>query len=191
MREENLIYKYQTLKKQVNPHFLFNSLNTLSELIYTDTKRADQYIQKLAATYRYILEQEENQLITLEEELRFVTYYFDLQKERLGDKIELKVQIDNPAGYNILPVSLQGLVENALKHNLASTQHPLRISIRRESDFIIVTNPIQRKAILDDSTETGLKNLAERIKLMMDKEMIVIKENNNFIVKLPITEVHA
>ncbi|MCD7938324.1 MAG: histidine kinase [Tannerellaceae bacterium] len=191
VREENLIYKYQTLKKQVNPHFLFNSLNTLSELIYTDTKRADQYIQKLAATYRYILEQEENQLITLEEELRFVTYYFDLQKERLGDKIELKVQIDNPAGYNILPVSLQGLVENALKHNLASTQHPLRISIRRESDFIIVTNPIQRKAILDDSTETGLKNLAERIKLIMDKEMIVIEENNNFIVKLPITEVHA
>ena len=91
LREENLKYKYRTLKTQVNPHFLFNSLNTLSEIIYEDTRKADNYIQQLASIYRYILDNEETDLIPLKEEIRFVNRYFSLQKERDGEKIQLEI----------------------------------------------------------------------------------------------------
>lgn len=136
LREENLKYKYRTLKTQVNPHFLFNSLNTLSEIIYVDTKKADNYIQQLAGIYRYILDHEETDLISLKDELKFVSRYFDLQKERDGDKIQLEMNIRDAEKYSIVPISLQILVENALKHNSISEENPLKIVIHNEEDSL-------------------------------------------------------
>lgn len=189
LREENLKYQYKTLKTQVNPHFLFNSLNTLSELVYEEPKKADSYIQKLSSIYRYILDNEETDLVPLEKEITFITNYFQLQQERDGDKISLDIDIPNIGKYKIVPVSLQTLVENALKHNSASENNPLKINIYEEELFIVVSNNIQRKNTLDNSYGTGLSNLKKRIKLITGKEMIVSRENNKFIVKIHVIDI--
>jgi two-component system LytT family sensor kinase len=186
LREESLKYKYRTLKSQVNPHFLFNSLNTLSELIYSDVKRADNYIQKLSGIYRYILDNEENDLVPLEKELNFIKEYFELQKERDDDKISLEIDIKETDGYMIIPVSLQLLIENALKHNSISIEKPLRIKITNNENYIIISNIIQRKNIMNNSTHKGLLNLSERVKLVLNKELIVKEEKGAYIVQLPI-----
>ncbi|MDR2039078.1 MAG: histidine kinase [Bacteroidales bacterium] len=186
LREENLKYKYRTLKTQVNPHFLFNSLNTLSELVYVDAKKADNYIHKLAGIYRYILEHEETDLIPLDEELEFVKQYFELQKERAGNSILLDMDVENASQFNIIPISLQILVENALKHNSASEENPLKICIDNNDGYIIVSNNMQRKSILNDSPGTGLVNLEQRTKLITGREIIRSQENGLFIVKLPV-----
>lgn len=185
--EEALKYKYRNLKAQVNPHFLFNSLNTLSEIVYVDAKKADSYIQKLAGIYRYILEHEETDQVTLSEELEYVSSYFDLQKERDGNKIRLDISVDDTSKFKIIPVSLQILVENALKHNSASEENPLDISIYKEGEaYIVVSNPIRKRTTMTGSHGTGLVNLKERVKQITGKEMIVQTDNNQFTVKLPI-----
>ncbi len=186
LREENLKYKYRTLKTQVNPHFLFNSLNTLSEIVYEDARKADNYIQKLAGIYRYILEHEETDLIPLNEEIEFVKQYFDLQKERAEGKVFLNIDFIDATRFKIIPVSLQILLENALKHNSMSEENHLRIHIGDGNGYVTVTNVVQKKNILDDSPGTGLSNLKERVKLITGKEMIVNQENHLFLVKLPL-----
>jgi two-component system, LytTR family, sensor kinase len=186
LREENLKYKYRNLKSQVNPHFLFNSLNTLSELVYDDAKKADDYIQKLSGIYRYILENEETDLISLKEELEFIRQYFYLQKLRDQDKIFMEIDVHGEEEFKIIPVSLQLLVENALKHNSMSREKPLVIKIFCGDDDVIVSNTIQRKNILENSTQKGLSNLKERVRLIMGRELIVIEDSNQFVVKLPI-----
>jgi two-component system, LytTR family, sensor kinase len=187
--EANLKYRYNTLKSQINPHFLFNSLNTLSEIVYVDPKKADSYIQKLSGIYRYILENEENDFVSLKDELRFVEEYFSLQKERDNGKISLKIELQHPERYKIIPVSLQLLVENALKHNLVSMENPLVIHIFGDEDAVIVSNALQKKNILESPTHTGLSNLQERVKLITGKELFVSEENNQFIVKMPVIRV--
>lgn len=190
LQEETLKYKYKNLKAQVNPHFLFNSLNTLSEIVYVNARRADHYIQKLAGIYRYILDHEDTDRVPLQEELEFVTAYFDLQKERDGNKVHLDISIDNINQFKIIPISLQILVENALKHNSASDGDPLVISITgNNGEYIVVSNPIRKRTTLNSSHGTGLTNLKERVKLIIGKEMIIETKNNRFTVKLPIMKV--
>src|SRR5690554_309385 len=186
LREENLKYKYQNLKSQVNPHFLFNSLNTLSEIVYEDAKKADKYIQKLSGIYRYILENEEIDLVPLNKEIEFVKQYFEIQKVRDNDKILLEIDFQDASKFKVAPVSLQILVENALKHNSRSEKLPLKIILERNIDNIVVSNNIQRKNILESKLKTGLLNLKERVKLILDKDLIYEENNNQFIVKLPI-----
>lgn len=189
LREENLKYRYQNLKSQVNPHFLFNSLNTLSEMIYSDVNLADKYIHKLSSIYRYILENEEVDLIPLNREMEFVKQYFELQKVRDNDKIQMTINIQNPEKYKIIPISLQILIENTLKHNARSEKKPLNISIDSDENTIIVSNNIQRKNTLESSSGKGLNNLTERLKLTLKKELTVEEIDNKFIVKLPLIEV--
>jgi signal transduction histidine kinase len=189
LREQNLKYQYKTLKAQVNPHFLFNSLNTLSEIVYEDAKKADNYIQKLSGIYRYILDNEDVDLIPLGKELAFVSKYFELQKERDGNKIELNIDIPDVGIYGIIPISLQILVENALKHNSVSENNPLKINIYKKDMLIVVSNNIQRKNNMDNSYGTGLANLQERVKLITGREMVVVQENDEFRVKIPIINI--
>ncbi len=187
LREENLVYKYRNLKAQVNPHFLFNNLNTLSELVHEDAGRADRYISELSGIYRYILENEETDLVPLNQELDFIQRYFDLQKERDGDKIEMHIDFPASEKFRVVPVSLQILVENALKHNALSDEKPLKISIGKENDsYITVDNTVRKKNILPQSHRTGLSNLNERVKLITGKEIVVIENKDKFIVKLPL-----
>ena len=190
LREENLAYRYRNLKAQVNPHFLFNNLNTLSEIVHEDPVKADHYIQKLSGIYRYILENEETDLITANRELDFVSGYFDLQKERDGDKIQLVIDFPGAGKFKLIPVSLQILVENALKHNAISEENPLEIQIYNENDsYIVVANTIRKKNILPQSHQTGLANLKERVKLITGKEIIILEDQGRFIVKLPLIKI--
>ncbi|MDR0384662.1 MAG: histidine kinase [Prevotellaceae bacterium] len=186
LREENLKSQYQTLKTQVNPHFLFNSLNTLSEIIYTDVRKADSYIQKLSAIYRHVLDNEKTDLIPLDKEIEFAGQYFDLQKARYENKIQMDINFKNADKFRIVPVSLQILVENALKHNAISEEKPLKIHIDIEDGYLSVSNNIQRKSTLNNLSGTGLSNLGERVKLITGKEIIINRENNRFTVKLPL-----
>lgn len=186
LREEKLRFQYSNLKAQVNPHFLFNSLNTLSELIYEDAKKADTYIQRLSGMYRYVLKNEESELISMKKELEFVTNYFELQKFRNGDKIQLHLDIKNPGDYKVVPVSVQTLVENAVKHNISSKESPLQVRIWIEDNFLIVSNNLQRKTTMENTTQKGLQNLKERIRLILGKDLVIIEDMNEFMVKIPI-----
>ncbi|MBN2272770.1 MAG: histidine kinase [Bacteroidales bacterium] len=186
LQKEILKFQYQTLKSQVNPHFLFNSLNTLSSIVYDNPKKADHYIQRLSSIYRYVIENEKTELISLEKEITFVQDFFSLLQERDRDKITMKVDVSHPEKYKILPVSLQLLVENAIKHNAASRENPLEISIRLEDEHIVVSNRVQRKDTLENSTQTGLQNLKERIRLVLNKELICMEDNHHYIVKVPL-----
>ncbi|MBI9054619.1 MAG: histidine kinase [Bacteroidales bacterium] len=188
LREKLLIFKYQTLKNQVNPHFLFNSLNALSSLINIDPVKADRFTNKLSEVYRYILLNEDKHLVPLDAELDFVKDYFELQKIRDEEKILLDIKIENPENYFIVPVSVQVLLENALKHNSATRNTPLKIKIFEDSECLIVSNNLQQKTNLESSSKTGLKNLNERIKLILNRELIVSENRDEFIVSIPIKQ---
>ena len=187
LKEEKLVFQYETLKSQVNPHFLFNSLNSLSSLVSNDPDMAEKFVQKLSSIYRYILENKEEELVPLLTELKFVNNYFYLQKIRDEEKIELKIEIGETKNVQVLPVSLQLLVENALKHNSATRKQPLKIVIHFEGiDKLVVRNNLQKKTQLASSSKIGLKNLNERSRLILNHEIEVLETDDEFIVKLPV-----
>jgi two-component system LytT family sensor kinase len=186
LREENLIFQNETLKNQVNPHFLFNSLNTLSSLIGTQPDTAERFIERLSSIYRYILENSTKNKVLLQKELNFIDDYFFLHKIRDDGKILMEISVRNLQDYEILPVSLQILVENAINHNMATRDNPLKISIYTESDYIVVKNNLQKKAVQLKSTGIGLQNLMERTKLVTGKYLIIEESNSEFIVKIPL-----
>lgn len=186
LREEMLKYQYQTLKSQINPHFLFNCLNNLSEIVYEDPVRADNYIQEISKIYRYIIDNEESRMVPLKNELDFVNRYFNLHQVRDKEKILLNINIPGIEKYRIIPVSLQLLVENAIKHNSFSVRSPLKIDIIGNDGMITVSNNSQPKNTLEPSTCKGLNNLRERIRLIMNKEIIVQESVERFSVRIPI-----
>lgn len=186
LAQEKLLFQYETLKSQVNPHFLFNSLNTLSSLVQTNPSLSEEFIRKLSNIYRYILENQEKDLVSLADEVQFVRDYFSLQKIRDEEKIELKVELAETENLLIPPVSLQLLIENALKHNAATRKNPLVITIHNEGmDRLVVRNTLQPKLQLSHSSKTGLKNLNERYRLILKREIEIIQTETEFIVKIP------
>jgi hypothetical protein len=186
LREENLIFQNQTLKNQINPHFLFNSLNTLSSLVNTHTETAEYFINHLSSIYRYILENSPKDKVSLQSELEFVNDYFSLYKIRNDDKVQLNADVKEADKYEIVPVSLQLLIENAIKHNMATRENPLRIFIHLENQYILVKNNLQKIATQLKSTKTGLKNLSERIRLITGKELIIEETKEYYLVKVPL-----
>ena len=191
LREEQLIFQYETLKSQVNPHFLFNSLNTLSSLVYRDPELSDKFINKLSSIYRYILENVNIDMVSLEQEIEFVRKYFELQQVRDNGKIELEIRIDRPEVYEILPISLQLLMENAFKHNAATREKPLKlkISLGEKNQVVEFSNNFQPKVQMEGSNGIGLKNLGERIKLTLHREMEIIKQDDTFLVRVPVKKI--
>lgn len=186
LREQNLIFQNETLKSQVNPHFLFNSLNTLSSLINTQTEIAGQFIGKLSLIYRYILENSSKVKVPLKAELTFIEDYFYLHEIRSEGKILLNIEISDDYNYEILPVSLQLLIENAIKHNMATLEKPLKIAIYIEGQHIVVRNNIQKMATQVVSTKIGLKNLNERVRLVTGEEIIIEETASEYLVKVPL-----
>jgi two-component system, LytTR family, sensor kinase len=186
LREENLIFQNETLKNQVNPHFLFNSLNTLSSLISTQPETADRFISRLSSIYRYILENSQKDKVPLQSELTFVSDYYELHKVRDEEKILLTINAPEAGRFEILPVSLQILIENAIKHNMATRESPLKISIYIENQHVIIKNNLQKMAVQLQSTKIGLKNLTERVRLITGEVLIIEETNTDFIVKVPL-----
>lgn len=186
LREENLIFQNETLKNQVNPHFLFNSLNTLSALVATQPEVAEEFIGRLSSIYRYILEYSTKDKVLLSTEIAFIKDYFFLHKIRDDGKIQLQVNVDENDNSEILPVSLQILIENAIKHNKATRESPLIISLYIENQHIVVRNNLQRMAVQLISTQIGLRNLSQRVNLITRKPLIIEETSNEFIVKIPL-----
>lgn len=180
----------EALRNQVNPHFLFNSLNTLDQLIDIDTSRAKKYLNKLAHLYRYILQTGQEDLVPLEKEWQFLDDYQFLIQQRFGSAYVL---IKNPEAvipgtFLIPPATLQLLVENAVKHNKAHENDPLEILINLNSDFISVKNRIQKKAGVQEGFGSGLRNLNSKYRLLMEKE-ISISQDDFYEVTVPLISV--
>ncbi|MDG2193893.1 MAG: 2TM domain-containing protein [Polaribacter sp.] len=179
--------KYESLKSQLDPHFLFNSLNVLTSLIGESPVKAENFTTKLSKIYRYVLEQKNKDIIPLKEELQFAKTYMELLAMRFEDAISytLPEKISN-SELKIVPLSLQLLLENAVKHNVVSSKKPLQIEIYEEGGYLVVSNNYNPKESLGKSTKVGLKNISDRYRLITKKEVSVQKENGNFIVKIPL-----
>lgn len=191
MKQQMLKSEYESLKNQVNPHFLFNSLNTLTALIGEDPEKATDFVQKLSRVFRYALQNQEKNTIDLGSEIEIVNAYLFLQKMRFGQNLQFHVDI--PASINGSQVITQGLltlVENAIKHNEASNENPLLIDISMEgSDYIVIKNNLRRKKMTQPSTGIGLPNIISRCESLTSNPVIIREVANEFIVKLPI--IHA
>jgi len=187
LKNENLKARFETLKNQVNPHFLFNSLNTLTYLIPEDEDRAVAFVQQLSKVYRYILEIRDEKLIPLSEELKFLDAYIYLLKERFGNNIHVKVNVPEVTlGHKVVPLSLQLLLENAIKHNIISNLKPLMIEVFVEKGKLIVRNNLQKKNQVMNSTKAGLQNIKNRYSFFSNKKVEVLNTSEYFIVMLPL-----
>ncbi len=182
----------ESLRNQVNPHFLFNSLNTLIYLIPEDAGKAVNFVQKMSKVYRYVLESRDANLILLEEELEFLNSYIYLLKERFGENLQVLLKgLDQRPGTVIVPLTLQMIFENAIKHNVISTEKPLTIEVFFEKDHLVVRNNLQRKNQVMDSTGVGLQNIKDRYRMITNHKVEVIASQQYFTVLLPILEVSS
>jgi sensor histidine kinase YesM len=175
--------KLESLKSQMDPHFLFNSLNVLISLIDENTKKAEEFAIQLADIYKYVLEQKNNELVSVQEELDFAAKYLSLQKMRYEDDLIIELPNDNIFG-KIPPLSLQLLLENAIKHNAITSEIPLQISIELVGHNLLITNNKTIKSVKENTHKIGLQILKERY-LLLNKD-INIKDGKDFVVTLPI-----
>jgi hypothetical protein len=179
--------QFESLKNQIDPHFLFNSLNVLSSLIEENPENAQKFTTSLSKIYRYVLEQKDKELVSVEEELAFAKTYMNLLKMRF----ENSITFDLPSDYNnpeakVVPLSLQLLLENTIKHNVVSEQRPLHIKIYIENNYLIVENNLQKKAILQERKGVGLQNIVNRYGLISERKVLVEETQIEFKVKIPI-----
>lgn len=187
LRREYVQSQLEGLRSQVNPHFLFNSLNTLSYLIPEDSERAVKFVQKLSKVYRYILEIKDKKIVSLKEELDFLESYIFLLKERFGNNLMIKVDIDkDQQNLHLIPLSLQLLFENAIKHNIISKEYPLEVTLWVDADKLLVRNNLQRKTQEMPSTNVGLENVRHRYSFYTQRELEVIETKEFFLVALPL-----
>jgi len=187
LEKEKTQVMYENLKQHLNPHFLFNSLTSLSSLIRVDQKMAVEFLDNMSKIYRYILQSKDNELVHVKDEIKFVATFIRLQKMRFNEG--LQVNIDVPEQYDhrkIAPVTLQNLIENAIKHNVLDEETPLRIDIYAENDILIVKNNLQRKKFVETSNKQGLDNLRSLYKYLSDKPVIIEEKDQCFIVKIPL-----
>ncbi len=187
VEKENEMANYQTLKAQIDSHFLFNNLSVLSSIIYEDVEKADTFIQKLSQVYRYVLSINKNDLVSLEEELLFIENYLELYKCRYESGFFYTMDIEKRRMRCLLPpLTLQILVENAIKHNVVSRKNPLNLKISADERTLVVENNLQIREVSHVSTHTGLNNLIEKYKLLGVAPPKIIKENKVFKVILPL-----
>lgn len=188
LKNENLTWQYNTLVNQVNPHFLFNSLNSLSMLV-REAKKEDAlvYIDQMSDTYRYIIQDGTAEMTTVESELHFLEAYKYLLEIRYAGKLHVEVEVDRALyGHKLPPLSIQPLIENAVKHNTITSAHPMTIRITTEEGYIVVANTIQPKLEAEESTGIGLSNLSHRYELLTGRTVRVENDGRTFTVKLPI-----
>ena len=179
--------KFESLKNQIDPHFLFNSLNVLSSLIEENPDNAQRFTTSLSKVYRYVLEQKDKELVSVEEELAFAKTYMNLLKMRFENSLfyELPTTILNPEA-KVVPLSLQLLLENTVKHNVVSEQRPLHIRIFLEGDYLVVENDYQKKEVLQERQGVGLQNIINRYGIITNRKVLVEQNELVFAVKIPV-----
>ncbi|RTY89169.1 histidine kinase [Flavobacterium sp. GSP27] len=179
--------KFESLKNQIDPHFLFNSLNVLSALIEENPENAQRFTTSLSKIYRYVLEQKDKELVPVEEELAFAKTYMNLLKMRFENSLfyEVPTTAINPEA-KVVPLSLQLLLENTVKHNVVSEQRPLYIRIYVEGDYLAVQNDYQKKEVLQDRQGVGLQNIVNRYRIITIRKVLIAQNEQTFTVKIPI-----
>ncbi len=189
LEKEKTQAKYENLKQHLNPHFLFNSLTSLSSLIRFDQKLAGEFLDGLSRIYRYILKSRDNETVSLIEEIKFVQSFIRLQQTRFTKGLQVNIDIDE--AYNqskIAPVTLQNLVENAIKHNIIDDESPLIIDIFTEDNYLVVKNNLQKKNFVETSNQQGLSSLQSLYHYLSSKPVIIIENEQCFFVKIPLIE---
>lgn len=190
--EQKLIAKsanaqFESLKNQLDPHFLFNSLNVLSSLIDENPVQAQKFTASMSKIYRYVLEQKDKELVTIEDEIEFAKTYCDLLKTRFEDSVNFIFDVkDEDLRRFVVPLSLQLLLENCIKHNLATSSKPLLIRIFTEGDTLCIENNLQIREQIKESAGIGLANIVQRYSLLTDKNVFIEKSEDYFKVKLPV-----
>jgi sensor histidine kinase YesM len=188
-KKESIDAQYQNLTSRLNPHFLFNSLNTLTAIVEEDSKKAVAYIRELSIVYRYVLNSHKSTWIDLPAELKFTQSYILLLKMRFEDNLRISLDIcEKHINYYILPMTIQLLIENAVKHNEISESHPLEIEIFCDEEKLVVSNKKQKRNIMPSTTKVGLHNISERYKFLVNKEVIIEEGNDSFTVKIPLVK---
>jgi ligand-binding sensor domain-containing protein len=189
LQRERIQSQFETLRNQVNPHFLFNSFNTLISIIETDANSAVDYVEKLSDYFRIILEQRDRDVITLEEEVELVKAYLFLQRKRFGDNLIVEFNIDPEFNKSFIPpLCLQILAENVIKHNIITKAKPLHLEIATRENWIEIRNTLQPKSTKEPSTGVGLPNIRNRYEVLFGKQISVLSEANTFLVRLPLVE---
>lgn len=186
LKQQSLRSELQALKNQIDPHFLFNALNSLSSLV-RDNEQARQFVKKLSFMYRYILQSNERDLVTIAEELKFLESYVYLIKSRYRNRFSINIHVDESLfDERIPPLALQLLVENAVKHNEISDDHPLTVKVYSKDGILFVENHIRSRRTLMDGTGYGLSNLGKRYSLLKRQHIKVYRQSDIFIIELPI-----
>jgi two-component system, LytTR family, sensor kinase len=189
LKQQNTEARFEALRNQVNPHFLFNCFNVLSTLVYKDADASARFIQQLSEVYRYLLSNQDNKVVSLQNELEFMDAYTYLLKTRFRENLHIENTIAPEARFKfVAPSTLQLLVENAIKHNVVSKENPLKIKIWNENGHLVVENNLQPKAITEPSTKVGLQNIRSRYAFLAEKEVVINKTPDKFVVKVPLIE---
>lgn len=188
LQKEMMTSKYKSLKSQISPHFLFNSLNTLTSLMYEDRDLASDFVSRLASSYRYILDNKEEDVVSLEKELNFLDSFIFMMNVRHSDAITIDTKIGvNPTDFSIPTLSLQMLVENAMKHNYFSKEKPMKISVYTVGKIaLVVENTLRKRELEEESTQLGLKNIRKRYSFYTNQEVDIELGYDSFKVTMPL-----
>lgn len=186
LKREKLAIEYEALKNQVNPHFLFNSFTALSSLVYKDQEKAVAFIQELSNVFRYVLESREKEVVDFSTEKKFLESVLYLNQIRYENSLQVVINLSGATDKYIIPMALQMLLENAIKHNTISADKPLKVEIFEEESYIVVKNNLQPKKSEIVTNKIGLENIKSRYKYLSDKEVQVEKSNEEFKVKIPV-----
>lgn len=187
LEKEKSQVQFDNLKNQLNPHFLFNALTSLNSLIFEDQKLASQFLQHLSKVYRYVLQNKDKNFVPLVTELNFIQGYVFLLETRFLHAVKISINVkEEKKEQAIVPVTLQILIENALKHNIADREKPLHIDITVMGDYLIVSNNLQERKMVETSNRMGLDNLKSLYRFLTDKPVLIEKTDNRFAVKVPL-----
>jgi hypothetical protein len=187
MKKENIASQYEALKSQIDPHFFFNSLNVVSSLIDEDKVLAQRFINELSSTYRYILQQKDNELSSVSEEIKFVEKYVFLQKIRFENAVSLNINLnDEILKHETISLALQIIFENIFKHNAVSEDTPIVIDVFEEGNFLVIRNNLNKKKTELVSNNIGIENIKARYSFFSDVKIVVEKNDKQFVIKLPL-----
>lgn len=188
LEKENINARFLALKNQISPHFLFNNLSVLASLVDSHPEKSGEFIHQLSLAYRYILQQAELRQISLKDEMNFLETYTFLLRTRFKEKVVIEVNLsaNDLETYSLIPLTLQLLIENAIKHNTMSLANPLHVRIYIEGEMLVVSNPMQIRKSGEPTTQLGLKNIVNRYHLLLNRQVIIDKTNDIFVVKVPL-----
>ncbi len=187
LEKEKSMMRFHHLKNQVNPHFLFNSLSSLQSLVKSNPDLASQYINHLSKVYRYVLQHKENAEVSLETELSFIEHYISLLKIRYGEALHIRINLSEEAKeQGIVMITLQMLIDNAIKHNEVHPEAPLTIDLFDESDYLMVQNNLQKRRTISNSNQQGLEQLQTLYSYLSEKPVLIEQTENQFTVKIPL-----